>query len=172
MFNSNFKVTQGQMGLRHLTRHIWFPFDIYSNRMSVFRRLATRNVFSSLSIRPKLWKVESAPNDLKMTLNATRSKVPRIFWTTTHESQISLRFALRSLVFQIIEVLDISICYNGELDTIEKKTSLKLRNSKFLWGPFLVLKFLWGPLGENSGQVSKLLAAICRRSSVLKFSLP
>ena len=37
----------------------------------------------SLIISPKLWKIESAPNDLKMTLNATRSKGPYICWTTS-----------------------------------------------------------------------------------------
>ncbi len=35
--------------------------------------------------------------------------------------QISLRFALRSLVFQIIEVFDFSIDYNGEFAIFEKK---------------------------------------------------
>ncbi len=51
----------------------------------------------------------------------------------SHESQISLRFPLRSLVFQIIEVFDFSIgynMYNGEF-AIYKKKMLKIRNSKF-----------------------------------------
>ena len=46
------------------------------------------------------------------------------------ESQISLRFALRSLVFQLIEVFDFSISYNGEFKYFEKKSS-KIGNSKF-----------------------------------------
>ncbi len=46
------------------------------------------------------------------------------------ESQILLRFAVRSLVFQIIEVFGFSIGYNGEFEISEKKL-LKLRNSKF-----------------------------------------
>ncbi len=43
-------------------------------------------------------KISSAPNDLKMTLNSTRPNVPYVCWTTNQESQISPRFALRSLV--------------------------------------------------------------------------
>ncbi len=124
---------------------------IYSNRMPISRRLAViiaaRNVFSYLflMIWPKLRNIESAPNDLKMTLNATRPKIPHIYWTTTRESQISLRFALRSLVFQIIEVLDFSIGYNGEFEIFEKQIkSLKIGNSKFQKFPRsldLLLKF-------------------------------
>ncbi len=50
-----------------------------------------------------------------------------------------------------------------------KKKSLKIGNSKFQKSQTLFCEDHWG---KNSGQVSKLLAAICRRSSVLKFSLP
>ncbi len=78
--------------------------------------IATQNVFSYLlSLGPNYEKWQlSAPNDLKMTLNAKRTKVPLICWTTTHESQILLTFALRLLVFQIIEVFDFSLLgYNG-----------------------------------------------------------
>ncbi len=35
---------------------------------------------------------------------------------TTRESQIALRFALRSLVFQTMEVFDFSIGYSGEFE--------------------------------------------------------
>ena len=87
-----------------------------------------------------------------------------------HESQISLRFALwflMLLVFQIIEVFDFSIGYNGEFAIFEKK-SLKIRNSKFQKSQTQFCEDHWE---ENSGQVSKRLAAICR-SSVSKFSLP
>ncbi len=55
-----------------------------------------------------------------MNLNAKRPKVPLICWITNHESQISLRFALRWLVFQVIEVFDFSIGYNGEFAILEK----------------------------------------------------
>ena len=64
-----------------------------------------------------------------MTLNATRPKVPHICWSTTREAQISLRFALWSFVFQIIEVFDFSIGDNGEFEIFGKK-SLKIGNLK------------------------------------------
>ena len=44
-------------------------------------------------------------------------------------SQISLRFALRSLLFQITGAFDFSIEYNGEFEIFENK-SLKIWNSK------------------------------------------
>ena len=74
----------------------------------------------------------------------------------THESQISLSFALRSLVFQLIEVFDFFIGYNGEFEIFGKKIvkNWKLIISKI---PNVIL---WGPLEENSGQVSTLLSAI------------
>ncbi len=86
--------------------------------MSISHRLAaiaTHNVFSDLFIiGPKLRKVEIPPKDLKMTLNATRPKVPVHVYikNTTRDSQISLRFALRSLMFQINEFFNFSISYN------------------------------------------------------------
>ena len=58
-----------------------FPIHIHSNRMSISHRLAvtTQNVsYYLLSLGPNHEKIESAPNDLKMTLNATRPKVPHI----------------------------------------------------------------------------------------------
>ena len=104
-------------------------------------------------------------NDLKMTLKAKRTKWPLYVEQVTKGSQVSLRFALRSHVFQIIEVFYFS---NGEFASFEKN-SLKIRNSKFQKSQTYFCEDHWE---ENSGQVSKLLAAICRRSSVLKFSLP
>ncbi len=83
-----------------------------------------------------------------MTLNTKRAKVPYICLSTTHESKISLRFALRSLVFQIIEVFDFSIGYNGEFAIFEKK-SLKIRNSKFQKSQTYVCEDHWE---ENSGR--------------------
>ena len=88
---------------------------------------------------------------------------------TTHESQISLCFALRLLVFQIIEVFDFSISYNGEFEIFNKKKIVKNRNSKFQNSQTY---FCEDHPEENSGKVSKLLAVICRRNRVLKFSLP
>ena len=41
-----------------------------------------------------------------------------------------LGFALRALVFQIIEVFDFSVGYNGKFEIFEKK-SLTIRKSKF-----------------------------------------
>ena len=60
-----------------------------------------------LWIVEKSIKIARAPNDLKMTLNARRPKIPHIHvcWATTQESQFTLHFALRSLDFQIIEFL-------------------------------------------------------------------
>ncbi len=57
---------------------------------------------------------------------------PYMNYYPRHESQISLRFALRSLVFQIIEVFDFSICNNGEFEIFGKKNvkNRKLKISK------------------------------------------
>ncbi len=64
-----------------------------------------------------------ALNDPKMTLNATRPKVSHISWTITREYQISLHFALRSLVFQIIEIFVFSI----RNEMVDLKFSKKIR---------------------------------------------
>ena len=56
-------------------------------------------------------------------------------WTLTPEVQISLRFALRSLVFQIIEVYGFIIGYNGEIKKFVKNQKLKIskiHNSTFV----------------------------------------
>ena len=83
--------------------------------------IASQNIISYLlPLGPNYKKIASAPNDLKMILNAKKPKVPYICWSTPHESQISLRFAVRSLVFQIIDVFDFSIGYNGEFKILEK----------------------------------------------------
>ncbi len=49
-----------------------------SNCMSISHRLAVTalEMFSPLIIRLKLRKIKSAPNDLKMTLNAAKTNVP------------------------------------------------------------------------------------------------
>ncbi len=52
-------------------------------------------------------KITSAPHDLKMTLNATGSKVPYVL--TACDSQISLSVALQSLISQIIEAIVVKI---------------------------------------------------------------
>ncbi len=57
----------------------------------------------------------------QMNLNATRPQVPYVYCVTTGKSQIALRFFLRSLVFQIIEVFGFSIGYNAEFDIFEKR---------------------------------------------------
>ena len=56
-------------------------------------------------------KIASAPTDPKLTLNAARPKVPLYVKITGCESQISLRFAVLSLLFQIIVVFDFFIAY-------------------------------------------------------------
>ncbi len=96
-------LTQGQMWCGHWTLHTWFP--IY-NHIFISHRLALMSMqkcfLLSLIIKLKLRLNANAPNDLKMTLSVSRSKVCHIRTTSTYESQISLRFALRSLVFQTI----------------------------------------------------------------------
>ncbi len=47
------------------------------------------------------------------------------------EAQISLRFALRSFVFQTIEVFSFSISYNGKFEIFEKEI-VKNRKLKIL----------------------------------------
>ncbi len=89
--------------------------------MYISHRLAvsvTRNRFSSLIIiRSKLRKIVSAKqNDPKMTFSVTRSKVRHKYSTSTHESQISPRFPLRSLVFQIIETFR----FSGDFEIVGK----------------------------------------------------
>ncbi len=64
-----------------------------------------------------------------MTLSATRSKVHHMYTSSSHESQISLRFALQSLIFQIIEFFGFSKGYNDKLEIFEKKKLLKMGNS-------------------------------------------
>ncbi len=54
--------------------------------------------------------------------------VKSIHWTLTPEAQISIRFALRSLIFQIIEVFGFPIEYNGERQKILKNQKLKMLN--------------------------------------------
>ncbi len=92
--------------------------------------------------------MESALNDLKMTLNATWPKVPHLCWTTTHDAQISFRFALKSLVFQIIEFFYFSTGYSGEFEILKKKKEkiIKNRNRKISKIPNIVL---WRPLGRK-----------------------
>ena len=50
-----------------------------------------------------------------MTLIIEVSKVPSVRWILTPEAQISIRFAQRLLVFQIIEVFGFPIGFNGEI---------------------------------------------------------
>ena len=83
------------------TLHVWFSIDIYGNYMSVSHRLALiagQNVFSYLLLVPitKNRKCTKGPQ------NVTWSKVHHICTTSTRESQIPLRLALRPLIFQII----------------------------------------------------------------------
>ncbi len=47
----------------------------------------------------------SAPNDLQITLNTTKSKVPRTHGTVNAESQISIRFALWPTVLKLQVIL-------------------------------------------------------------------
>ncbi len=83
-----------------------FNSNIWPNTASLwdisFQNLNDNDIDLSSSLRSPIsyhWaqitKIESALNDLKMTLNATRPKVPHICWTTIRESQISLCFAPR-----------------------------------------------------------------------------
>ncbi len=82
---------------------------IDGNYFSISNCLAlidTQNIFSYVaSLGLSLRKIANAPNDPTITFNVTRSKAHHICITSTHESQISPHFALRSLIFHIIEVL-------------------------------------------------------------------
>ncbi len=70
-------------------------------------------------------------------------------------SSLVPNFALRSLVFQIIEVFDFSIGYNGEFEFFGKKI-VKDRKLKISKIPNVVCENHWW---ENSGQVSKKFLA-------------
>ncbi len=92
-----------------------------------------------------LWKLHfrkltSAPNYTKVTLNATRPKVPHICWTTVRESQRSRVFALRSLVIQIIRFLHRE---NLKFSIKKRYQSKEIGNSKCQKSPNAVW---WGPL--------------------------
>ncbi len=121
-----FKVTQGQMWLCRCNHQLWFAIDIYSNHRSNSHHLAliaTQNVFSyllSLGLNYEILQVHRMTSKWPRRLKDQRYALCVV--ERTHESQISLRFALRSLVFQIIEVFDFSIGYNGEFEIFEKKS--------------------------------------------------
>ncbi len=92
----------------------------------------------------------------KMTLKVTRSNVHHMCTISIHESLISHHFALRSLVFQIIDIYGFSIAYNGEFEILEKK-NVKIGNSKF---QIFQTSFWEDQWQENSGQVWKPSASI------------
>ncbi len=159
----------------HWILHIWFPIHIYSNRMSIPHRqlLQPTQLFSPISYHQaqikKNRKSRSAPNDLNMTLNATRSKVLIYVALPTTSPKFFTPFCSTiNNVFQIIEVFDFSAGYNGKFEIFKKK-SLKIGNSKFQKSATYFCEDHWE---EISVQFSKLLSTICRRSSVLKFLLP
>ena len=79
--------------------------------------------------------IGNAPNDPRMTLITEVFKSTLCTLNGHSWGQISLRFALRSLVFQIIEVFGFSIGYNGEFKKIVKNRNLKIskiENSTFV----------------------------------------
>ena len=112
----------------------------------------------------------------------TQSDVERYKAIGTRQSQIWLSFALRSLVFQIIELFGFPIGYNDEFEIFVKKNRYKSKSLQFNpLGPMLttmkkILKIsffkipkspnaiLWGSLGRKFRR--RLSAAICK-SSVL-----
>ncbi len=108
--------------------------------------------------------IVSAPNDPKITLTDTRQKLSCICWTINHDSEISLRFALRSLAFQIFEVFDFSIGYNGEAEIFEKD-SLKIRKSKFQKYP---MQFCEDQCEENSAPVSFPLGSMLTKTNKIR----
>ena len=63
------------------------------------------------------------------------SKVACVQLILTYKAQISIRFALRLLVFQIFEVFGFPIGYNGEIQKFGKNRKLKIskiQNSTFV----------------------------------------
>ena len=81
------------------------------------------------------------------------TRTPYISNYYIRESQLSISFALRWLVLQIIEVFNFSIGYNRGI--------WNFWNSKFQKFPTSFCEDYWR---EYLGQVSKLLAALCRWS--------
>ncbi len=121
-----------------------FNFQNFKNPKRFFVKTIEKIIQEKLD---KVWqwfveKITSALNDPQMTLNPKSPKVPYICWNTTRESQISLRFALRSLVFHVIEASDFYIGYNGKFEILGKKIlkKWKLKISKIpivvVWGNF------------------------------------
>ena len=122
--------------------------------------IATQNLFSYLLSLGPNYEKSQVHRMTPMTLNAKMPKVPYICWTTTHQSQVSLW----SLVFQIIEVFDFAISYNGEFEILKKSETQNFKKKKKEKKKNNVV--LWGPLGGKFRPSFKLLAVICRMSSV------
>ncbi len=107
----------------------------------------------------------NAPNDPRITLITEVSKVPCVHWILTTEAKISLRFALRSLVFQIIEVFGFPIGYIGEIKQCIKNQKLKISKNPNQ-------HFCENHWEEISGKGWNDSIVIWGRSSVLKFVVP
>ncbi len=95
-----------------------------------------------------------------MNFNATRPKVPHTWWSTTHEPQISLGFALRSLVFQIIEVFDLPYRLQWWISNFRKKIVKNRRRKISKLQKQCICEDHWE---ENSGEFWKNSKVIWRR---------
>ncbi len=143
---------------RSCTYTLFLPHGIENELIFALRAMVYEMWADLQSCHIWVWNLAIGQRSRSYTCTLIYSRVPN--W---------LSFALKSLVFQIIEVFGFSIGYNAEFEIFERKIvkNRKLKISKIL------NKVLWGPLGrDNSGKVWKRSAAICRRSSVLKFLLP
>ncbi len=107
----------------------------------------------------------SAPNDRKMTLNGTRSKVPHVCPTNAHESHNFTPFRSTLARFPYNWGFSFPLRYNNELEIFEKIYNRQLKISN------LHTVVVWEPLSGRWGQVWNLLAVICSRSRVLVWSI-
>ena len=93
-------------------------------------------------------KKNKKTSDPKMTLNATRTKVPNIGSSTVRKSQMSLRFPLGPLVFQITE----GLAFPGtmvNLNVSKKERHVKIGDSKFQTSSTLFGEDQWGKIQEK-----------------------
>ncbi len=95
-----------------------------------------------------LEKIASAPNDRKMTLNATRPKVPYICWPASPKFHSVLLYGRSFSSSWVFLCFSFSIGYNGEFEIFEKK----IGNSKHQKSQ----TYCEDHWEENLGQVSKL----------------
>ena len=108
-----------------LGRHVWNNYN-YCMQLSLH-----------FNNPPPQANFQRAPNDPQMTLTNRRSRVPHICITTVPESQISVRFALRWAVFEIMAVFHFPIDYNVKFKFLITLVKMKISEipNVVLWRP-------------------------------------